>query len=517
MDLRDYQIRAVRSVLKYWSDWRRLLGVAATGAGKTVIAAHILKERLSSGPCLFVAHREELLTQGIDKLWRVTGENIGLEQGESRSNLSHRIVVASVASLHQARLAKWPSHYFQTVIIDECHRAAAKSYQNVLNYFNEAKVLGITATPDRADQKSLGTIFESIAFEIGLIELIEKKWLVPIRVEQIPLRIDVGSVGLDSRGDLDVTETAHILEPYLDSLAVELLGHQSRKTLVFLPLVRLSEQFAEAARGLGLPAEHIDGNSPDRKEILGRFKHGTTRILSCAALLSEGYDEPSVDCIVMMRPTQSRTLYCQCLGRGFRICEGKSDLLVLDPLWQSGEHSLVRPANLVAGSEDEAEQIFKLLGQEPDLLKAKAKAKEISLALVRERAQRLAERLEATSKRTRQLFDPLEAASILSEPELADYEPVMGWQEDSVSQKQADLLRQFGIDPGAVKCRGQASVILSRLIKRRKQSLATFRQLKYLVEYHHPDPQNATFEEASAFLDRVFGKRRQPPQKQMTF
>jgi superfamily II DNA or RNA helicase len=510
MDLRDYQIRAVRSVFKYWADWRRLLGVAATGAGKTVIAAHILKERMESGPCLFVAHREELLAQAIDKLWRVTGEDIGLEQADSHSHLGHRIVVASVASLHQARIAKWPSHYFQTIIIDECHRAAAKSYQNVLNHFDEAKVLGITATPDRNDQKSLGSIFESIAFEIGLIELIEKKWLAPIRVEQIPLKIDLSGVGLDSRGDLDVTQTAHVLEPYLDSLAEEILAHRDRKTLVFLPLVRLSQDFAESARALGLAAEHIDGNSPDRKQILERFKRNQTRVLSCAALLSEGYDEPSVDCIVMMRPTQSRTLYCQCLGRGFRTCEGKKDLLVLDPLWLSGEHSLVRPANLVAATEDEAEQIFKLLGEEPDLLRAKAKAKEINLALVRERAKRLAERLDATSKRQRQLFDPLEAASVLADPELAEYEPVMGWQEESVSVKQAGLLTQFGVDPKAVKCKGQASAILSRLIKRRKQSLATFRQLRCLVQYGYPDPQHATFEDASKFLDRKFGggKRR---------
>jgi superfamily II DNA or RNA helicase len=322
---------------------------------------------------------------------------------------------------------------------------------------------------------------------------------------------------LDSRGDLDVTQTAHVLEPYLDSLAQELLFHQDRKTLVFWPLVKLSKQFVECARSLDLLADHIDGESTDRKEILAQFKTGETRILSCAALLSEGYDEPSVDCIVMMRPTQSRTLYCQCLGRGFRICEGKSDLLVLDPLWQSGEHSLVRPANLVAASEDEAEQIFKLLGQEPDLLRAKAKAKEISLALVQERARQLAERLDATSKRQRQLFDPLEAASVLADPELADYQAVMPWHEESVSEKQAVLLRDFGIDPGAVKCKGQASEILSRLITRRKHSLATFRQLRWLIHYGYENAQNATFKQASDFLDTKFGNRRPPHSTQMTF
>lgn len=508
MQLRPYQEKAVDSTLLAWRTYRRLLGVAATGAGKTVIAAHILLKRLSDGPALFVAHRDELLDQAIDKLWRVTGLSIGLEQANMRANAGHKVVVGSVMSLHQTRLERWAPNHFKSIIIDECHRSTTKAYQRVLEYFTDAKTLGITATPDRTDQQSLGKVFESIAFEIGLIGLIKDEWLVPIRVEQLPLKIDLSGVGLDTRGDLDVTEAAHRLEPYLEALAVELKKHAERKILIFLPLVRLSQQFAEIAQGLGLPAEHIDGNSPDRKEILARFHAGETRIVSCAMLLTEGYDEPSVDCIVMMRPTQSGTLYRQCLGRGFRPSPGKKDLLVLDPLWLSTEHSLVRPANLVAETVQEAEQISEVLADVPDLLAAMDKAKEISLELVRQKASALAEVLDATSKRERNMFDPLEMASILNNPKLAAFIPVVAWHSESVSEKQANVLRNFGIDPKAVQNRGHAHQLLSELLGRKNRGLASFRQLRCLVRYGHPNPQEATFKEASEFLDIVFSKGR---------
>lgn len=508
MDLRPYQVVAVEKSLHAWQTYNRLIGVAATGAGKTVIASHILLERFPTGPALFIAHRKELLSQAIDKLYRVTGLDIGLEQAQSRSHLGHKIVVASVGSLHAERITKWQPDHFSTVVIDECHRSTAKTYQDVLNYFTRAKTLGITATPDRADQKSLGTIFEHIAFEIGLVELIRDGWLSPIRVENIPLQIDLDGIKLDTTGDLDVTETAHRLEPYLESLVREMILRPERKILVFLPLVRLSEKFAEIAQSYGAAAEHIDGtfSDADRRALLARYKAGETRIVSCAALLTEGYDEPSIDCICMMRPTQSRTLYCQCLGRGFRPYTGKTNLLVLDPLWLSNEHNLVKPANLVAATADEAEQITMLLasGNFSDILKAKDRVGAISLEIVRRKAAALAKRLDANSKRERKLFDPLEFASIMGNPEFAGFDPVVPWHEDSVSPKQANVLRNFGVDPKALQNRGHAHQILTHLFQRRAKKLATFRQMRCLIKYQHPSPQTATFEEATKFLDFVF-------------
>lgn len=514
MELRPYQSKAVISTLRAWDSFDRLLGVAATGAGKTVIASHILLERFPQGPSLFIAHRKELLTQAIDKLFRITGVPIGLEQAQLHSHFGHKIVVASVASLHETRLEKWSQEHFSTIIIDECHRSTSKLYQRVLSYFYRAKTLGITATPDRSDQRSLGEVFEHICFEIGLIPLVREGWLAPIKTETIPLKIDLEGVELDSRGDLDVTQAGDRLEPYLDALALELTKHIKRKILVFLPLVRLSQMFAESAQAVGLAAEHIDGESKDREKILARFREGETRVLSCAALLSEGYDEPSIDCVVMMRPTQSRSFYYQCIGRGFRTCEGKTDLLVLDPFWLSSEHSLVKPASLVAETDTEAEQIAAILEQEPDLLKAMDKAKTINLALVQQKARELAKILDATSKRERTVFDPLEIAGVLGNEKLADFIPVMHWHTESVTTKQAELLVKLGVNPDGVQNRGHAHVILKDLLKRTRKHLATFRQLRWLIKYRHPSPHTCTIDDATKFLDKRWGKGRRD--KQMT-
>lgn len=512
MELRPYQLKAVEATTAAWTQCDRLLGVAATGAGKTIIASHLFRQRLTLGPSLFIAHRKELLSQASDKIWRVNKEahfgfNVGLERATDRASTQDDVVVASIQSLHQKRLQRWDRNHFRTIVIDECHRAAAKTYQNVLNHFCDCKTLGITATPDRSDQRSLGEVFEAIAFEIGLIGLIDEHWLAPIRVEQIPLKVDVSEVGLDNQGDLDAVQLGHVLEPYLGALALEIAKRPERKTLVFLPLVKLSQEFAAICRELGLAAEHIDGQSKDRAEILERFNKSETRVLSCAMLLAEGFDEPSLDCICVFRPTQSRSLYAQCLGRGFRIHPGKENLLVLDPLWLSEEHSLIKPASLIAKSEAEAEAIGKLLAEEPDLLTAQRNNDAINLALVRQRAAQLAARAQAMAKRDRKVFDPLEFASALADPELADFEGVMPWHFEGVSPKQAALLQQFGINIDAVQNRGHASKLLDKLLGRQRQNLATFRQLRWLVKYEYPNAELATFAEAKAFLDRRWGKR----------
>jgi superfamily II DNA or RNA helicase len=447
-------------------------------------------------------------------LKRAAGIVAAREQAGNHATLADSVVVASVQSLHATRLEKWPAAHFKTIIIDECHRSASATYLRVIEHFNQAKLLGITATPDRSDQRSLGEIFEEIAFEIGLPELIEQGYLAPIRVETLPLKIDLSSVGLDSRGDIDVTQAGGVVAPYLDALAAELACRRERKTLVFLPLVELSKRFAEAARGHGLAAEHVDGNSPDRKEILSRYVSNETRVLSCSALLLEGWDEPSIDCVCIMRPTQSRTVYVQACGRGSRIHPGKDDLLILDPLWLSTEHSLVRPANLVARDAVEAQIITETLQNCPDLLYAIRRAKEASLAELQARAAQLAMQLEAGSRRERQVFDALEASVTFGLPELGNFEPVMRWHAQPLTEKQTDRLRGFGIDPASVRNCGQASAILKHLYARRAAGLATYRQLRYLIRFGHKTPLEASFEEASVFLDRRFGgfrKRRLHP------
>jgi superfamily II DNA or RNA helicase len=153
---RPYQQQAIARTLKCWSQYGRLLGVAAVGAGKTIIASAVIKTRLPEGPALFVVHRDELLSQAIDKLKRATGIVAAREQATSHASLSDSVVVASIQTLLAARLEKWPTAHFKTLIYDECHRSTATTWRRVLEHFDQAKVLGITATPRRGHDTTPG-------------------------------------------------------------------------------------------------------------------------------------------------------------------------------------------------------------------------------------------------------------------------------------------------------------------------------------------------------------------------
>ena len=216
-------------------------------------------------------------------------------------------------------------------------------------------------------------------------------------------------------------------------------------------------------------------------------------------LLTEGYDEPSIDCVVCLRPTKVRALYSQIIGRGTRIFGGKDHLLVLDFLWQSEEHSLIKPAHLIAEDEADARALTEKLGGEGDLEEARE-------AVNADRTRSLADRLHDNRRRKGSVLDPLELAVTLNDAHLAEFVPVMQWQGDAPSDKQLEILAKFGIDTDAVLTKGHASFLLDRLITRRKMDLATPKQVRMLRRYNHPRPELATFKEAKAYLDFKFGR-----------
>jgi superfamily II DNA or RNA helicase len=270
---------------------------------------------------------------------------------------------------------------------------------------------------------------------------------------------------------------------------------------VFLPLIALSEKFAALCNARGIPSEHVDGSSPDRKEILARFGRGDTRLLSNAMLLTEGYDEPSVDCVVMLRPTKVRSLYSQIIGRGTRLSPGKDHLLLLDFLWLSQEHSLISPAHLIAGSAEEADAITEALALgDGDLEEAKQKVDA-------DRAASLRERLRENSKREARTFDALEFALSINEVDIAEFQPTMRWHEDEMTPKQRDMLLRYGIAPESVRNKGQACAILDKVFTRMDLGLASAKQVRWLRKLGHPQPELATFAEAKAFLDQRWNGR----------
>ncbi len=499
--LRGYQMAALDSITQGFEQHDKQLAVMPTGSGKTVLFGKAA-EHYQPRRTLVLVHREELIWQAVDKIRRATGLFAEVEMGEHRAGFSAPVVVASVQTLmRESRRSRWPRDHFGLVVVDEAHHVLADSYLSTLGYFDEfSYVLGVTATPDRGDKKSLGKYFDNIAVEISLLDLIRQNWLSPVRVKTVPLGVDLRGVRTVA-GDFNADDLGHAIEPYLARIADVMVEHRDRKTLVFLPLISLSVEFARLCRKRGLAAEHVDGQSRERAATLERFARNDTRLLTNAMLLTEGFDEPSIDCVVCLRPTKMRGLYAQIVGRGTRIFPNKDHLLLLDFLWLSEDHSLVKPASLIAGSAEEAEQITEKLGDDGDLEEAK-------VAADADRARSLRERLEQNRRRQGKTFDALEFALSVNDLAIAEFEPTMRWHEDAVSAKQAGLLERFGVDPTTVTCKGQACAIIERVFLRRDLGLATPKQVRQLRRFGFQNPELATFEEAGAFLDARFGGSR---------
>ena len=473
MQLRPYQTTFVEAVEAGWKQFKKQLGVAPTGAGKTIIFSHLAKRRLDStgDKTLILAHREELIDQAISKLHAATGIIADKEKAEFNARHSAPVVVASVQTMIR-RLDKWAPDHFGMVIADEAHHVLSKTWRSVIDHFAFADILGVTATPDRGDKKNLGEFFENIAAEISLLDLIKQKFLCSIAIRSIPIKIDLNGVH-SIAGDLDSGELGHVLEPYLDQIARQIkLYAGNRKTLCFLPLISTSQKFVAHCRTAGLAAEHIDGESPDRKEKLAAFARGDFQLLSNAMLLLEGYDCPDISCISFLRPTRVRSLFAQGIGRGTRIAEGKDNLLLLDPLWLHSTHDISSPASLIAPDEETAEEIMEIAeasGGESDLM-------ELASDVQAQREEALRKRLEALKARKSKYISAEEFAISHHQLTIAEFEPTMRWHHDAVTEAQAKWIEQAGIDVETVRGKGHASLILDTVFRERGAQPASQKQ-----------------------------------------
>jgi superfamily II DNA or RNA helicase len=467
-------------------------------SGKTQIFCEVAR-RLQPERSLILCHREELIDQAARRLASF-GIAAEVEMADRLASLDAPAVVGSVQTLmRDDRLKRWPRGHFGLVVADEAHHATSDSWQKVLGYF-DTRTLGASATPERSDKRELGRYFENIAYEVGLLDLVKQGWLSPIRVRTVPLGLDLRGARTVG-GDYNAEDLGDIIAPELGKI-VEVLRseYRHRKTIVFLPLVSLSRLFAKLCQEAGLTAWHVDGTSKDRADMLSEFSSARCGILSNAMLLTEGYDEPSIDCVVCLRPTKIRSLYCQIVGRGTRVYPNKDHLLLLDFLWLTADHALIKPAHLVAKDNHEAEAVTRLLKDQEDLETAVESAAEV-------RTRNLSERLEVNRARTPRFFDPLEFAVSLRDLELAEFEPTMPWHGDRVTIKQIKMLSRYGIDHRNVATKGHAAAILDRIFTRSRLRLATPKQLIWLRKLSHPAPELASFEEATRFLEGKFAKR----------
>ena len=470
-----------------WANGRpKTLLVCPTGTGKTVIFSEIVRRIVAAGKrVLVLAHREELLNQAAEKIETLTGCMTALEKGTQTSLHSMApITIASVQTLsRERRLQAFDHDHFDAVIIDEAHHALSPTYRRIINHF-QSKYLGVTATPDRGDKKKLGEIFDSLAFEYSTITAINQGYLVPIIAKQIPLKIDISQVGR-SGGDYAAGDSGHAIEPYLSEIAREVKPLSSdRKIVMFLPLIDTSRKMVKALQDIGIAAAEVNGESADRAEIIRDFERGKYSVLCNAMLLTEGWDCPAVDCIVVLRPTKIRSLYVQMVGRGTRPAEGKKDLLLLDFLWQSGRMELCRPADIVADKEEKLARITQKLtdadGEQLDLLEL---ADEVDRDIVKEREQAMKDLLEKNSTKKSKTVNVMQFEFAIGGGMLLDYEPDFAWEREPVTEKQAQTLRKLGVDPDGISCKGAASVVLNRLFKRMAAGLATPLQIRTLERY----------------------------------
>jgi len=364
IELRYYQREAVDAC--HATDVQNPAVGLPTGCGKTLVFSKLIEER--GHPALILAHRDELIQQAADKYHAVDPTvPVGIvKAGLNQSDLP--VVAASVQTLaREARLRKMPLD-FRTVVVDEAHHAAADSYRRILDYFGGVeKRVFVSATLERADRKALGSVIDEIVYHRSLLEMIEEGYLVDVIAKAIRIPGFKTNELKISHGDFKSNEVEEALalagaERVAVSAWLDLAS--DRKTIVFTPGVASAMLFAEAFRRAGVSATYVSGNLDldERRRRLEGFSTGEYQVVTNAMVLTEGYDEPSVDCIMVARPTRSKPLYIQQIGRGTRLFPGKENLLVLDLVGNEERLDLISIPKLFGIDPDKAEKDGVLAG-----------------------------------------------------------------------------------------------------------------------------------------------------------
>lgn len=364
--LRDYQVLAVESVESAWrSGARRTLIESATGTGKTTTFTEVARREADrGGRTLVMAHRRELVDQAADRL-RDAELSVTVERGRTLATGSEQVVCASVQTM-AARLDRFSPEEFTLVVVDEAHHSPSPAHRWVLAHFPDARVLGVTATTDRADGISLATVFDSCAARYGIAEAIAAGHLVPARgiVVEVP-GMDLSKVRqrvVSTKGERDVVDLhpgdlgrAAIAPEAVEGITgplVELAG--ARRTIVFAVDRRHAYAITASLRARGRTAAWVDSTlcPSERKGVLEAHRESVVQYLVNVGILCEGFDDPRIECVAMCRPTTSRILFVQCAGRGLRLCPEikKSECLVLDFAGVSCQHDLVGPEDALAGA-----------------------------------------------------------------------------------------------------------------------------------------------------------------------
>jgi superfamily II DNA or RNA helicase len=474
--------------------------VLPTGAGKTVLSGMCFEEALARGRRgLFLAHREVLITQAYDTLtafgFETAIEMAGCDaRAEMALNGLPQVTVASVQSLQGERLQRWERDAFGFIVTDECHRALAEGHQNVYNHFRDFWHLGITATPDRGDDRNLGSLFKTKAFEYSMRRAIREGWLVPVRTRECRVQVDLRGVKLHG-GDFSLGELVERVTPKMEQLCRAFVAEiGDRPAVFFTPDVGSANLAAQIFTRLGRPSEYVAGvggewgmSKAEKNEKLGRFNDGTFQIITCCDLLFEGWDCPRVAAIGIGRVTRKRYRYTQMVGRGTRPSPstGKEDCLVVDFDWQTdggakdicASVDLFDDGSLDADVRDEAvrrKRERKDQTLDPEELIAEAEQtvrirRSLHIHLTGKSAQ-----YEAIT------YDPVGVAKILDIHLNRKYD-LDRRGNNPASGKQLGMLRSFGVEAPASLSKWGASKLIDKLVKRKQMGLASPSQVKTLL------------------------------------
>jgi superfamily II DNA or RNA helicase len=507
--LRPYQQAAKEAVFDQWQSVDRTLLVLPTGTGKTIVFSNIARDVVAKGGrVLILAHRGELLSQAADKLRAATGLACAVEKAEETAhNALERVTVGSVQSMmSQKRLDRYDTAHYSHIIIDEAHHCISESYQRAAGHFAGAKVLGVTATADRADKKNLGQYFESLAYEYSLGQAVAEGFLAPIRIQAMPIQVDITGIPKGQR-EPSANDCATALDPYIPQLAAGFAEHgHDRKGLIFVPLCVTGQKVQQSLNAAGLRAYYCSGE--DRSQIAAWEADGPGSVMVNAMLLTEGYDHPPVDLIAVWRFTKSRAFYSQMVGRGTRIHPGKDHLLVLDNLYLGDNLELCRPAHVVAEDAEIAKALTDMAEEQAAAgveieVTSDESMDEARRRVVAEREKALAEKLEKMRHRKHKLVDPLQWAVSVNAEDLVDYQPAFGWEMGPPSKKQLKQLEDAGIFPDEVTCAGMASKLVEKLQMRRSAGFATPKQVRCLERFGFKKVGSMPFESANKLITRI--------------
>jgi superfamily II DNA or RNA helicase len=478
--LRPYQRDAVDGIGEKLAEFRSTLLVIPTGTGKTRVFTEVARHW--PGKVLVLAHRDELLQQARGRLGKETGEMVGLEQADFYAG-NERIVVGSVQTLSQPdRLSRWKPDHFGIVVCDEAHHAPSPSYRRIFDHFSGAKLLGVTATPDRADEKAMGLVFESVAYVYEIDDAIKDGYLCPIRILPIFLgELDLSScrttAGDLNQGDLDAAMVEAAIAHMVKS-TVEESG--DLKTLFFTTSVdnatRSAELFNVIKPG---SARSVNGKTPVdvRRSILAGFERGDFQYLTNCGIATEGYDCPPVSCIAQGRPTKSRSLHAQIIGRGLRPYPGKEDCLVLEFTGNSGRHDLASALDILGGKYDEDEVALAKKIVNASKGKQAGEALEEAREKIRNEKARKALIAARSNYQKGQVYNPFDVMH-MSKTKQDTWDERFSGAVPSEAQMAWMQSRKIDVPKGLTKA--QASKLIGNLKMREAKGLANYNQTKTL-------------------------------------